>query len=316
LRKLAAGAAVVAIVAVAGCGALPHDRGATQATKRAATAAQAVPVIAQYAAVRARSAKNADVGHLADVEAGSLLRIEGTGIYVARALGSTPGAAAVVGPRAVWSGDFDAYPLWFAAVARSAGEHTQVALVFERRSSTDPWRAVMAPRLAVDTALPDVRTEESGAAATITPDEASALSGPTTTLARRYAEVLTDPHSPYSNLFEPDSFITQMRQLVQAQPRDHVAFRQTWTADPVTYALRLSDGGVLMFVDLRRVDSYRVEGKHALGFDGSQAQAFLPEPIHHRARLVYEHEVLLLAPSGGKALAIGQFGGLVSATGR
>jgi hypothetical protein len=316
MRKLAAGAAVgVMLAVVAGCGAAPHDRAETEPAKRAATTAQALSAVARYAVVRADSARNADVGRLADVEAGSLLRIEGTGYRVARVLGSTPGAAAVAEPSTVWSGTFAEYPLWFAAVTRSQAEQTQVVLVFVRASSTDPWRVVMAPRLAADTELPDVRVDDSGAAAAVTPDEAAALSGTPTTLARRYAEVLTDTRSPYADLFEQDSFITQMRQLVQAQPRDHVAFRQTWTAQPIKYALRLADGGLLMFLDLRRVDAYRIEGKHALGFAGSPAQAFFPEPVHHEARLVYEHEVLLLAPAGGKALAIGQFGGLVSATG-
>jgi hypothetical protein len=309
-------ATAVALVSVTGCAVVPHDRASDKPIKRAATSAQAASVVARYTAIRAASAKTVDVGHLADAEAGSLLRIEGTSYYTSRALGVTPGAAAAAGQKAVWSGSFAQYPLWFATVASAPGEQTQVGLVFARRTSVDPWRAVMAPRLAAETELPEVRTDADGAAVMLDGGDSAGLSAAPTTLARRYADVLEDPGSRFANQFEEDSFITQMRQLAQAQPRDHIVFRQTWHAEPVAYAFRLADGGAVLFVDLRRVDSYRIEGKHALGFAGSQASAFLTEPARHRAKLVYEHEVLMLVPPGGKALAIGQLGGLVSAAGR
>jgi hypothetical protein len=174
----------------------------------------------------------------------------------------------------------------------------------------------MAPRLASDTALPAVAVEDGSATAVDGTDSDDRLPVSASTTVARYATVLADPESPYADDFEQDSFIAQMRQLEAAQPRDHIVFRQSWHADPVAYALRLADGGALIFADLRRVDSYRIVGKHQLGFAGSEAAAFLPEPVHHFARLVYEHEVLLLAPAGGKPVAIGQFGGLVSAAGR
>jgi hypothetical protein len=307
---------VVALLGAAGCGIVPHDRSDSEPVKRAATSAQSASVVAHYASVRAESAEKADVGHLADVEGGSLLRIESTSYYSARALGATPGAAAVTGPKQVWSPAFTQYPLWFAAVVDSPSEHTQVALVFTRTTSTDPWRAVAAPRLASDTRLPAVALEDGGATAVGDADTDSRLSVSPSTIVARYAKVLADPGSPYTDDFEHDSFIAQMRQLAAAQPRDHIVFRQAWHADRVAYALRLADGGALIFADLRRVDSYRIVGRHQLGFAGSEAAAFLPEPVHHFARLVYEHEVLLLAPAGGKPVAIGQFGGLVTAAGR
>ena len=314
-RPLAGTAIALGLVAVAGCGVVPHVRSASAPLKVGASPAQAVSVLARYAVVRAESAKTADVGHLADAESGSLLAIESTTYYASRALGVTPGAAAVGAPTDIWSGAFTKYPLWFAAVVPSPAEKTQVALVFARKSSTDPWRAVMGPRLAQETELPAMLTDGDGASATLG-DRSAAPSASATSLARHYADVLADPRSPFADQFETDSFITQMRQLAQAQPREHIEFRQTWTADPVRYAFRLADGGVLMFVDLHRSDHYQIKGKHALGFAGSEAAAFIPEPVHHSARLDYEHEVLLLAPADGKAFAIGQFGGLVSATGR
>jgi hypothetical protein len=312
---LAGPAIAFGLVVVAGCGVVPHDRSGSAPLKVAARPAEAASALARYALIRAESAKTADVGHLADAEAGSLLSIESTTYYTSRAAGVTPGAAAVGTPTDVWSGTFARYPLWFATVAESTAEQTQVALVFARRSSTDPWRAVMAPRLAADTALPDLQRRADASAVGLSGGAANGLATPLTTIARRYADVLEDPASRFADQFEQDSFIAQMRQLAQAQPREHIRFRQTWAADPVRYAFRLADGGVLMFVDLRRTDAYRIRGKHALGFAGSEAAAFLPEPVHHRASLVYEHEVLLLVPAGGKPLAIGQFGGLVAASG-
>ena len=72
---------------------------------------------------------------------------------------------------------------------------TQVALLFARSTSTAPWRAVMAPRLAADTDLPDVERSPDGTAVTV--DGAA----PTAT-ARRYADVLANPRSRFADQFE------------------------------------------------------------------------------------------------------------------
>jgi hypothetical protein len=316
-RCVAGVTATLAAVLLAGCGGLPHARPSDVASKRAATESEAASALAEYAAIRAQAAKTADVGRLADAEAGSLLDIESATYFASRAFGVTPGAAAISEAKQVWSGDFARYPLWFVVVASAPAEQTQVAAVFVRSSSTEPWRAVLAPRLASATPLPDIETDD-GAAALIAGGDAvtTATKTSASALVGRYASVLADPRSRFTSQFETDSFITQMRRLAQGQPTDHIRFRQAWHAAAVRYALRLSDGGALVFADLRRVDSYRIVGKHALGFAGSQAEAYLPDPVHRWARLTYAHEVLLLVPPDGKSYAIGQFGGLVHAVGR
>jgi hypothetical protein len=106
-----------------------------------------------------------------------------------------------------------------------------------------------------------------------------------------------------------------MRQIRKAQPRKGVTFDQEWKAEPVDYVLRLVDGGALMLVDLHRLDVFRVNQGNALKFGGSEAGAYLPDPITDVARLRYAHQVLMVVPAEGQPLVIGQYGGLVSAQG-
>ena len=57
----------------------------------------------------------------------------------------------------VIAGEFDSYPMWFAAVSDVPAEDVQVVSVFARESTTDPWLLVQAPRLATTTELPEAR---------------------------------------------------------------------------------------------------------------------------------------------------------------
>ena len=60
---------------------------------------------------------------------------------------------------------------------------------------------------------------------------------------------------------------------------------------------------------LRTVDTTRTK------FGGSEAGAYLPDPITDTAKLRYEHQVLMVVPAEGQPLVIGQYGGPVSAQG-
>ncbi|MGH3507669.1 MAG: hypothetical protein ACRDO2_10745 [Nocardioidaceae bacterium] len=78
--------------------------------------------------------------------------------------------------------------------------------------------------------------------------------------------------------------------------------------------LRTADGGALVVGVLERADSYRVRGRDALSFAGSEASAFIATPVRRRAVLTYRHQVLLWVPADSTPLVIGQYGGLVAAS--
>lgn len=307
-------ASIAASAMLTSCGGLPRHKDA-DTSERAASTSAASNVVSHFNRLRALADANLDAAALGDIEDGSVLAVD-TGTYALRRALSVPGQQVELSALStVLAGSFDSYPLWFVAVATIESEGTQVAAVFERSTSTSPWLLTMAPRLAADTEIPAADKLDDGSVALLTGKAVGDLSASPDELVRRYADVLEDPSSRFAAQFEADSFLTQMRAGVESQPREGVDFSQEWRAEPVAYAVRLAAGGALVFASLRRVDRYDVVGDKALQFGDSEAGAILTEPIRRSATLTYVHDVLLYVPDGGLALAIGQFGGLVDATG-
>jgi hypothetical protein len=302
MRRARAAFGVALAFTLGGCGAVPHSVDDLPG-KKAVTSARASSVVAEYNQARAEAMAQADVGRLQEVAGGAALAIDGR----------QPAAAAWAEPSQVIAGEFDSYPMWFVAISDVPDEHARVAAVFSRESSVDPWLLVDAPRLAETTEIPEVQSSDGVAEVHDgTAPMPGGLSG--NELATRYAALLSDPSSPYAGEFAEDSFIAQMRDYAEAQPAG-VGFDQVWRAASVSHVVELADGGALVFADLVRTETYELGPGKSLRFDGSEAERFLPEPIHDNATLTYYHQVLLLAPADDKPLAIGQYGALVSATG-
>lgn len=308
-------AAIAASAMLAGCGTLPRHKDA-ETSAQATSTNGAANVVSHFNRARATADADLDSAALGDIEDGSVLAVD-TGAYALRkALSVSSQPVELSAPSKVLAGSFDSYPLWFVVVADIASEGTQVAAVFERSTSTSPWLLTIAPRLAADTEISAVDTLDDGSTALLTGEAVGDLPASPDELVRRYADVLEDPSSRFASQFEVDAFITQMHDGVESQPREGVDFGQEWKAEPVMYAVRLADGGALVFGSLRRVDRYDVVGDKALQFADSEAGAILTEPVRRSATLTYFHDVLLYVPGNGRALAIGQYGGLVDATGR
>ncbi len=95
-------------------------------------------------------------------------------------------------------------------------------------------------------------------------------------------------------------------------------FSQRWRADEVEWAARTRDGGALVFATMRRYDGYQIEPDTAVDWgEGSEQAAFLAGRAYTSAVLRYRHQVLLYVPpdGGGQVRALGQYGGVVSASG-
>lgn len=314
-------AAVALLASVAGCG-IVLSKDLEGLSKPATTLTGAGHVVSDYNRVREQVDIEVAPSALVDIEGGALLEIDQGLLFLRRELALTASPVRLSAPRDVLVGRFDRYPLWFVAVTSLSKQDEQVIAVFVRSTSTSAWLMTEAPRLAGSTALPSVATDEDGAVVRYDDARARWSDGESTGLAvapqklvDRYASVLQKPDSRYRDDFVADSFISQMRTTTAAQPRDDASFSQSWRAQRVKHVLRLSDGGALVFATLSRTDRYRVERGRYLDFTGLEAGAYLSSPVKNEATLTYQHQVLMVVPGQGKPLVIGQYGGLIDATG-
>ncbi len=312
---------VLALSAVlAGCGWV-NAKGDVDQAKRATTLAGSDAVVSRYNRVRSQADASVDAALLADIEAGPLLAIDRGAFYLRQRLPVTTKPVRLTRAEMVVAGRFDSYPLWFATLTRAAGTDQKVAAVFTRPTSTSPWLLVEAPQLARSTQIGPVAQAEDASAVILAPDGGEWSDGRTVQrgfpqqLVDDYAATLADPDGPTAGKFVQDSFISQMRTLAEAQPVTGVTFEQQWAALPVRHAVRLSDGGALVFATLVRTERYTVQGTRSLDFAGLEAAAYFPAPVTRSATLSYRHQVLMLVPADGKPLVIGQYGGLVGASG-
>lgn len=301
------------LLLVVGACAVPQHKDLDVVTKKAVTLSEASNVISRFNLVRDQVSSSGNIARMREIEDGSLLDID-TAALLARQRGVATSTTRLDDTTMVIAGSFRRYPLWFVAVGEARAEGQQVAGVFVRDSSTQPWRLELAPRLAASTRFPSVKLAADGSAVLLAPTERRGLRLSPQTLASRYTQVLADPEAKYADDFVADAFLASVRQLQGAQPDELVEFTQTWSVEPVRYALRLSGGGALVFATVQRTDNYRVLGDHVLRWRGSEA-VFFPRPVRSAATLSYAHQLLLLMPPRGKPLVIGQYGGLVAASG-
>jgi hypothetical protein len=301
--------------------ALPHRKDLDDLRKVAAVRSTAASVLLNYDSVRANADARWSDSTLAKVEGGPLLRIDAGAYLVSFRLSpdqpfeTTP----LSGPGVVASPRFGSYPLWFVAELPVPDAGVSRMSLFARKSTTDPWRMMYGPEIAADATLPAFRTDDQGAAVSVGPHDADGVVMSPSRACRDYAKVLQARSSPLSRMFVRDAFLQQMREIQGAQAKlAYATFRQTWSIMPVRYALRLDDGGVLVFATLVRTDRYHVDPGGYLRWNGNTAgKAYLPHGVRDWARLRYDHQILMEIPpvGGGKPAVIGQYGGVVSGAG-
>lgn len=321
MKRIVVGMILATVLAMpAGC-ALPHRKHLDDLTKVAAARSTAASVLLAYDSVRADADAHWSDSTLAQVEGGPLLHIDAGAYLVSFRL--TPDepieTTPLSGPGIVASPRFGSYPLWFAAELPVPGAGITRMALFARESTTTPWRMMYGPEIAGDATLPEFRTDDQGAALPVSPGDADGVVMSPARACRDYARVLQTRSSPLSRDFAHDTFLQQMRSIQDSQAKlSYAGFRQSWSLLPVRYALRLEDGGVLVFATLVRTDRYLVEPGGYLRWTGNAAaKAYLPGGVQHWARLRYYHQILMeIPPAGaGKPVVIGQYGGVVSGAG-
>lgn len=314
-------AAVVACcLAAAGC-ALPHRKDDLRVTKVAASRTQVEQVYDRYLKIRRNALHVLDARPLASIESGPVLAIDAGAFQVARRLrlSKQPQQRQDIRILDVHTPRLNSYPLWFVVVAADRVSQVTRVQIFQRERATSQWEMVASPQTLPSTTLPEFETDASGALVGVRPGSAEGLVVSPTAALDAYAGALDDPASPAAGRVAVDSFVRAMRDVARRQRAiAGVRFAQSWSARPVEYALRTSDGGALVFATLVRIDRYRIKPGRAIDWpEGSEQEAFLSRRLYSRGVLRYFHQVLMYVPptSGGKPFALGQYGGVVEGAG-
>jgi hypothetical protein len=314
-------ASVAACSLAAGGCALPHRKDDLSVTKVAASNTQVEQVYDRYLKIRRNALHVLDARPLTSIESGPVLAIDAGALQVARRLLLTekPQERQDISILDVLAPRLDAYPLWFVVVAADqVGDVTRVQ-IFQRERATSQWEMVASPETLPSTTLPEFETDATGALVGVRPDSAEGLAISPTAALNAYSNALDDPASPEARLVAVDAFVRTMRGVAAQQSAiAGVRFAQSWSARPVEYALRTSDGGALVFATLVRVDRYRIEPGRAIDWpEGSEQKAFLSGRLYSTGELRYFHQVLMYVPptSGGKPFVLGQYGGVVEGVG-
>ncbi len=289
--------------------------------KLAATRSEADEVLARWAESRAESLRVLDAEPLRSVEAGDTLAVDSGALQVARRLLEN-GAQDVTQElelRSVVSPRLSSYPLWFVAVVDDGQRGLTKVQVHRRASAAGPWQLVSTAEVLPSTQLPELALDESSALQPVEPDESTGLVGSPQEVADAYGALLDDPDADEDDLVLVDSFVQQMRAVAETQAAiDGVRFFQSWQATDVEWAARTADGGALVFATMARTDDYRIDDGVAVDWQpGSEQAAFLAGRVYTSAELRYRHQVLLYVPpaGGGQVRALGQYGGVVAASG-
>lgn len=305
---------IVCVLALAAC-AVPRPREDTPPSTVPVGEAEVLRVLERYREVRATAAELLDAKPLSTVESDGVLDIDTGSFEVAQRLRKASGGTdpAAIDLQQLAAPRFTSYPLWFVAEVRDRSDDVNRVQVFQRTSAVDPWLLVASPETVLSTRLPELRRRD-GVPLAVAADSAAGMSMSPQQVADAYAAVLDDPDAEQAAALEDDDFLQQMRETAERNAGlDGVDFSQSWSAEDVTHALRTSDGGALVFVDLERIDTYEVgDGVRVTWPQNSPQQALLESGVSTRASLRYLHQVLVLVPGGDeKPRALGQYGGVV-----
>ncbi len=310
----------VSLVAVSSGCAVPRPVG-DDAVKLAVTRSEADEVLKRWAERRAEALQVLDAEPLTSVEGGDTLAVDRGALIVARRLleEGTQDVTQQLQLRTVVSPRLSSYPLWFIAVVDDGQRDLTKVQVHRRASAAQPWQLVTTAEVLPSTQLPELALDDSEALEPIDPDDGDGLVGGPQDVADAYADLLNDQSAGDGELVLVDSFVQQMRTVAGAQAEiEGVRFSQDWRASDVEWSARTADGGALVFATMERADRYQIKPGTAVDWEeGSEQAAFLAGRVYTEAVLRYRHQVLLYVPpsGGGQARALGQYGGVVSASG-
>lgn len=320
MRKFRLVVAVVLAAGVLSACTIPHKKTSFSAEKVSVSQSEAQSVFARYRKVRSLAADLKDPNPLSTVETGPMLAIDSGSFKLAQMqsakLPADAPKSAVFGVKPILA---KKYPLWFMAQVRDRNKGVVKIQIYERATAVDPWFLVASPETLIDTSLPALRSGKHGTIVPVGRKDKSGLSMSPQSAADDYATALAKPDSKAAASFENDGFIRQMGAAADANKAlKNVTFTQTWAAGDVEFAARTSDGGMLVWATLLRLDGFGVKNGVSVAFPpGSPQQSFLGKNITTSGSLRYYHQVLLYVPGadGGKPRALGQYGGVIGADG-
>jgi hypothetical protein len=318
MRRLAV-ALLAGVVVATGCS-LPHPKDSHGVTKIAATESEAETIYDRYRALRQDALDMLDEQPLTAVETGAVLAIDTGALMVARRLLLTkpPDDSQDLRIVEVYAPRLDSYPLWFVAVVEDRVRDLVKVQIFQRESSTGPWLLVASPETLPSTELPALERDTTDALESVDPLRDGRLAMSPQAAIDAYAATLNSPPETGDADVSEDSFVTQMREVAAKQSQiEGITFTQRWTARPVQYVVRASDGGAVVFGTLARVDRYDIEaGRYIDWPEGSEQKAFLSGRLYSNGQLRYYHQILVyVPPDDGEPVVLGHYGGVVDGFG-
>lgn len=320
MRKFRLVLAIILATGVLSACAIPHKKSNFAVEKVSTTQTDAQSVFARYRKVRGLAIDLKDPRPLSTVETGPMLAIDSGSFKLAQTqlakLSADAPKEEAFGVKPILA---KKYPLWFMAQVRDRDKGVVKVQIYERSTAVDPWFLVASPETLIDTSLPALRSGKHDTLVPVWRKDKSGLSMSPQSVADDYAAALAKPDSKAAARFENDGFIRQMSAAADANKAlKNVTFTQTWAAEDVEFAARTSDGGMLVWATLLRLDGYGVKNGISVAFaPGSPQQSFLGKNITTSGLLRYYHQVLLYVPGtdGGKPRVLGQYGGVVGADG-
>lgn len=319
-RTLGAGILVAAMIVLAACAVLPHNKDDATLSKVAATDSEAQQIVSRYRSVRATAIDLLDAKPLSVVEGATVLAIDSGSFEISqRSARNQSGMSGEPQIKELWIPVFSKYPVWFVALVEDSARAVVNVQVFARDSAATPWLLEVSPKVLATTALPEIAEGSDDAVITVSGDNEAGMALSPQEAVDAYVAVLNDPEAAESAAIVEDGFIRQMRlSAAEAKSLDDVKFSRAWAARDVEYALRTDDGGALIFATLTRQDAYAVQPGLAVRWPkGSPQQAFLGDELTSSGTLNFYHQILMYLPGGkdAKPRVLGQYGGVVGAEG-
>lgn len=308
-NRIAAWCACSGLLLASACVTLPQERtGATRPWKPPSTE----KVMARYDEVSNKAAAARDLDLLAEVESGPLLAVNRAEMKIA--LRSDPNGSQAPAPVThrspqLFAPEFHNYPLWFvdrSTVESASGEERTMYGLTLRPDAGSTWRRVLEVAVDEGVEVPEVLTDDSGAAVELDPERDADLVRPADAIPRAYAGWIQGGlEALHAGAFEDSPRTVEILKRLQQERR--TADRNGWKLNrsvvPTVHRSLATDGdgALVLFTLLETVQTDIGDGKPFRFQADSEIRAYTGEDSASQAvRATYVWQVGAWVPPQGK----------------
>ena len=302
MRRITVALAVVALAAT-GCGGIRANAGEPSTPPPPLSKAAAKTVLANYVAARDRADRTMNDKLLATFESNPSLQVDLADYAWARFdKNKSYDSYEFVEPTFFIPG-IAGYPKWFMTKSReSPNSDRPTVMIFQRQRAGGPWHQVFTSSLHDVSGMPKPATNPDGSLQAAADTDASAAMTPKATM-NAYARYLNkDGAVAAAYRIEPDLdtgklISSRANNIARLAACCTVTESYSTAADEPAYALRTTDGGLLVFFALHRTETMTVtEGDYYIDSDQSPWNTET-----HAARVTkeYVYELMVKVPPKG-----------------